>query len=116
MEFKDVNFIEIYSINELSSYYKNIDFIFSNRLHVLLLSALNGATPIAYVESESNKKIIGLFKDLGLQSNIVYYNEDYDLKFFIENSHLICDKFYESSLLENQKIISIFSKIIRKDI
>lgn len=50
--------------------YKNTKLVLSNRLHVLLFSLVSGTRAIAMIEQEHDEKIIGIFKDLGLESLI----------------------------------------------
>lgn len=55
------------SISELSEMYVGCDFVLTNRLHVFLLAALNGALPVAMIEEVKDRKIVGIFETLGLQ-------------------------------------------------
>ncbi len=47
------------SINEIVDIYRSSKYIISNRLHSLLLARINGAIPIALIDVEKDKKIIG---------------------------------------------------------
>jgi hypothetical protein len=60
--------------NVLDTYSKS-KFVISNRLHVLLVALLCGATPIALV-GPNDKKIKGVFEDLGLERLIISYCAD----------------------------------------
>jgi polysaccharide pyruvyl transferase WcaK-like protein len=62
-----------------SDVYKKCKYIFSNRLHVLLLGASNGACPVAVISKGYNKKIENLFLDIDLDASLLYFGEDFDL-------------------------------------
>jgi len=53
-----------------SDCYDNIDVIFTNRLHVALLSASRGVLPIIYT-SKNHIKLISLFTDVGLSDLLI---------------------------------------------
>jgi polysaccharide pyruvyl transferase WcaK-like protein len=67
------------SIEENLLEYANVDYVFSNRLHVLLLALRAGVTPIALVRRGSNAKIRGLFSDMGLASHCFDVDEFLDI-------------------------------------
>lgn len=58
------------SEKEIFSSYEGVDIVYSNRLHVLLFAASRGAIPVPLVESDKHMKIVGIFKDVGLESLI----------------------------------------------
>lgn len=59
------------SIDSNIELYSKYKFVVSNRLHVLLLALISGSTPIAAIELNENSKIVGIFHDLGLSSNLL---------------------------------------------
>ncbi len=72
----DCEYIASYSdMEKIEAGYRNCSVLFSNRLHVLLLSASVGALPIPCIVDGESRKINCLFSDLGLTDNIVYMNQ-----------------------------------------
>ncbi len=55
------------SINEIIDIYKSSKYIISNRLHSLLLARINGAIPIALIDIEKDKKIVGTLDLLNIK-------------------------------------------------
>lgn len=53
-------------IEENLRIYSDVEYVVSNRLHVLLLAYAAGAVPIAVVDAGSNEKIRALYRDLGI--------------------------------------------------
>lgn len=104
--------LEIYSLSNLGNLYSNLDLVISNRLHVLLFSALNGAYFIAYVEKNSNKKIIGMFEFLGLTENIIEHYNPIDINHVESNINRLNNNFHKVSNIQNKEIIEIFSNIV----
>lgn len=51
--------------------YRDCRVVISNRLHALLIGSMSGASPIAIVDPDHNAKVIGLFEDCDLSSNII---------------------------------------------
>ena len=47
--------------------YSNAAFIVSNRLHAMIFGAKRGAVPVPLVNTDDHLKIVGIFKDLGLE-------------------------------------------------
>lgn len=107
------NIIESYSINELSNYYSNFDIVISNRLHVILLSALNGALSIAYTDSVTNKKIIGLLENLDLAKNIKDQKNQINIQYYIENYMDLKNNFFTIANNQNKEINIVFKRIIQ---
>lgn len=67
-----VEFADFHSdFSKAEKYYSSSNAIYSNRLHTLLFGAYFGATPIAIISKDKNKKITSLFSDLGYESNIL---------------------------------------------
>lgn len=58
------------SKNKIFLTYEDVDVVLSNRLHVLLFAASRGAIPVAVVEKEKHKKIVGIFRHIGLEELI----------------------------------------------
>lgn len=54
------------SIYKITKKYKTAKYVISNRLHVLLLALINGCIPIALIDEEKDKKIIGALKYLNI--------------------------------------------------
>jgi polysaccharide pyruvyl transferase WcaK-like protein len=50
--------------------YSKASMVFSNRLHVLMFALLAGSLPVAVVDIEKNKKVVGILLDAGLKQLI----------------------------------------------
>lgn len=59
-----------YSIDATEKLYCRSNVVVSNRLHVLLLAGCKGNAMIAAPVNNHNKKIISLFKDMGLEEHV----------------------------------------------
>ncbi|WP_159094844.1 polysaccharide pyruvyl transferase family protein [Stenotrophomonas sp. ESTM1D_MKCIP4_1] len=53
------------SLNAASKVYSTCSLIYSNRLHALLLAASNGAAPCPVISAQVDRKISGIFLDVG---------------------------------------------------
>lgn len=73
------------SVEENVGFYANSDYVFSNRLHVLLLALRAGATPVALIKNGGNRKIRGLFSDLGLEDFCIDMDESKDFDSVFHN-------------------------------
>lgn len=51
----------------VDGYYADCRVIYSNRLHALLMATYFGVTPVAVVSGSANRKIEGIFADLGVE-------------------------------------------------
>ncbi|MBK0053475.1 polysaccharide pyruvyl transferase family protein [Stenotrophomonas sp. S39] len=60
-DFEDVT----YSLDAASKVYSTCSVIYSNRLHALLLAASNGVAPCPVISAQVDRKISGIFLDLG---------------------------------------------------
>ncbi len=58
------------TLNSYQDFYRELDFVVSNRLHCLLMGALCGALPIALTTSE-HTKIVSLYKTIGWDSLLI---------------------------------------------
>ncbi len=69
-------------IEFMVSLYSDCDTVYSNRLHVLLLSSSSGSVPMAVIDLELNKKVSDLYLDIGLKELIIDLNspETYSLR------------------------------------
>ncbi len=66
------------SEDELMGVYSGALAVFSNRLHVLLFAMRQGAKVFPVVDIYKNKKIVGIFKDIGLSDMIIDINKPFD--------------------------------------
>lgn len=55
-----------FNLTELAAQYATCDLVLSNRLHVFLFGALNGATPLAVIDEVRNRKITGILQTIGI--------------------------------------------------
>ncbi len=55
--------------------YSKAAFIISNRLHALLLAYSRGAYPIALIDKENHRKILGIFDLAGMSNHVIDLNE-----------------------------------------
>lgn len=55
------------SIKNITNQYKSSKYVISNRLHVLLLGLLNGSIPIAIIDENKDRKIIGALEYLNIK-------------------------------------------------
>ena len=59
-------FIDVSSdLNAAEAAYRNVDIVFSNRLHVLLVAMRQGAKIVAVLDPVKNRKIVGIFEAIG---------------------------------------------------
>lgn len=59
------------NVDSMVSFYSSCHTVYSNRLHVLLLSGFSGAVPVAVIDFELNKKVLDLYLDVGMKDFIV---------------------------------------------
>lgn len=62
-------------IEEAAAVYQNAAFIISNRLHVLLLGAIAGSLPIAFLKTAKHTKVVNIFKVNNLLDLVIDTNE-----------------------------------------
>lgn len=63
---------------EQLSIYSQYDLVISNRLHVLLMAAMNGAIPYAVIsKGENERKIADMFSGV-FENNLVSYIDNFD--------------------------------------
>lgn len=75
-EYKPLLRKEIISFDELKEY-ENYDFVFSNRLHVLLMSAMHGAIPFALISHcRKEQKIANIWNSVFSAPILVYIDQD----------------------------------------
>ena len=70
--------IDFYSLNV----YKQYDVVVSNRLHVLLMAAMNGAIPYALISHDSKENKIEYMFDTVFSSQLINYIDEYENEFF----------------------------------
>lgn len=61
-------------IEKLRAYYCQCKIIYSNRLHVLLMSGFSGVLPVPVIDPSRNIKIVNLYKSINLESLVVDIN------------------------------------------
>lgn len=59
----------------MSSLYSEASMVFSNRLHVLLFSAILGSLPVAVVDVDKHEKIVGIFSDAKIERLLLDIND-----------------------------------------
>lgn len=62
---------ELITLENAGSFYGHAQLVFSNRLHTLLLSYKYGAVPIGFIDKSNQKKIVGIFEDVGLEDLLI---------------------------------------------
>lgn len=62
-------------IADLSTKYRSCKYLYSNRLHALLLALYAGVTPVAVVDDGLDQKIISMWRDLGWDLNFIRLGE-----------------------------------------
>jgi hypothetical protein len=90
------------TIQQVLDCYSESNFVISNRLHVLLVALLCGATPIALL-GPNDKKIKGVFEDLGIGSSVINYDSNGLLE--LKEFHKI-DHHKGLNLLDNSKLLT----------
>lgn len=104
---------KLLSVEDAFEVYRNAEVVISNRLHVLLLTGLAGALPLALINTSHNRKIASIFADNGLSDCII----DTNSKNCIGNAHLhallqrkgeIAELFNEKALTNSLEINRIF--------
>lgn len=73
------------SKNEILKLYSQVDFVLSNRLHVLLCAASRGAIPLAMVDRAQHSKITGVLEKVGLGDLIFDIRSNGSLDEFFAN-------------------------------
>jgi len=95
------------SLTEITEIYNSSKYVISNRLHVLLLGKINGAIPIAIIDTKKDKKIIGSLDIL----NIKWIDKD-KLNNILEEKKSFC--FFENDLnCTNKNILQTIKDLIR---
>lgn len=95
--------------------YSGVTTVISNRLHVLLLALRASTRCVAIVEPESNKKIIGLFTDIGLGDFCITPDSNYTKlhntlnKFDLTLNNYSINNIFE---LQRSKLKEKFKKIL----
>lgn len=119
--FKDKYEVELIdeqlNLEQATDFYSNAEIVFSNRLHVLMLSMLSKTLSIPLINHYSNEKIEGILKDNDLQSTIIYYdddvvkrNEQFDK--IVKNQDSILYKYKEQIRVNADRIEKVLNKII----
>ena len=98
--------------NELSNY-SQYDYVISNRLHVLLMGAIHGAVPVAFIsKSENENKIMTVFECV-FEKNLCYFLDD---NWEERMSALMLDYTLKKSIVADiQKQMNIVKEIIRNN-
>lgn len=100
------------SIEALRSAYAETDIILTNRLHALLLAALSGAAPVAVVDSERNKKVVGLLEGLGLADLVCGLSDSDFLALFASRQEEVRGRFLSIAQAERRQIASTLDRIL----
>lgn len=69
--FPGSDFIQSHSLRDLQDRYRELGIVISNRLHVILLAAASGSTPICLPTGTKNSKITQLLHSVGLAKLVV---------------------------------------------
>ena len=75
VRFEEIDLASRARIDTVERFYSQSAFVFSNRLHALLLGGFAGACPLAFVPSDE-KKIRGVFDDLNIQNQLLDSDEE----------------------------------------
>lgn len=94
------------SVDVFLDFYNNVDFVLSNRLHVLLSAASRGAIPIALIDKNTHTKITGIFEKVGLSDLIVDINEP-------ENAVKNIQVIFESKQIFNALLQNVFDSVAK---
>jgi len=69
---RDTELVSVYhDIDVCFNAYSDCKIIISNRLHALLIGMIAGCAPLAAVHPCYNQKIVGIFRDLGLENRVL---------------------------------------------
>lgn len=112
---------ELLSIEQACKIYSEADFVFSNRLHVLMLGIVNRTLSIPLLNHYSNDKIIGIFKDNNLEETIMYYDKEEvnnvrTLEQIIHDQDLILEKYRSRVEQNNAEIQETIRSIINDSV
>lgn len=88
------------SLKDIVSCYASAKYVISNRLHSLLLGVINGAIPIALIDTEKDKKIIGCLDVLGIK----WLNKKELQNLSSHELNLFGNKISEYSVLDNKDL------------
>lgn len=58
-------FVQESRIDALLALYDDVDIVITNRLHSMLMAVSRGALPVALLDHEANRKIVGIMSDAG---------------------------------------------------
>lgn len=90
-------FVQESRIDALLSIYDDVDIVVTNRLHSMLMAVSRGALPVALLDPEANRKIVGIMSDAGWTQFIHAPGDSLDLAAIIgrepETQALIGDGF-----------------------
>jgi len=99
-------------ISNLEKIYSDVDIVFSNRLHVLLLSGVCGALPVGVVDNRFNSKIIGLFDEIRVGDLIYHDARLIDINALAKNRLSMRQHFLNAAKKENIEIHDKFKKVV----
>lgn len=97
---------------EIFEIYKNSRIVVSNRLHVLIFAMSMGAIPIPIIDPAKNKKVAGVFTQIGLTELIFELNS---ISSFEDHLSVILNRVYDfEKIYQNSKveISQVFDRII----
>ncbi len=104
-------------VHTLERAYNDVEFVLSNRMHVLLFAYKFGALPIVVTDATRHGKISAVFKESGLDDLVVdimrpIYDEQ--LKRFTAERRLLLDRVLEverSNSLKTKEVLNNFFKV-----
>ncbi|WP_288883495.1 polysaccharide pyruvyl transferase family protein [Pedobacter panaciterrae] len=91
--------------------YAGARFLYTNRLHVALLSILNNTVPIILTDLKLHHKLVNVFKDLDLEALLIDTKPDAEIKFSIDAEHSYLEKFIHFKKQKAKTITDHFGRL-----
>lgn len=104
MDYEVIFHNEKLNVEKALSLYSQAKFIFSNRLHVLLLGLISGSLPLAIIDKERHHKITGIYIDEQLEDCIADIYKTGDEMGFLEDKYKNHTRYIEKmALIKNKR-------------
>lgn len=103
-------------VHTLEKTYNDVEFVLSNRMHVLLFAYKFGALPIAVTDAAQHSKISEVFKESGLDDLLVDITRpinDEQLKRFTIQRRLLLDKISEVERINSLKTTEVLNNFFK---
>jgi polysaccharide pyruvyl transferase WcaK-like protein len=94
--------------------YANASMVFSNRLHVLMFTLVYGSLPVAVVDVEKNKKVVGILLDAGLKQLVLNIEQGPDVASTLPAIAAEADLIKEKLILYREQTIKAADDMLKQ--